>query len=119
MRISRLIVVLFFALLHLQCSNDDGDNPPQPMRPPVADFDALATTIRAGTRVQFVNGSVNATSYLWTFPGGTPASSTEVEPFIQYLNPGTYDVTLKAINDEGEDTLTRENFVTVVDPDTP
>lgn len=104
-------------LLHVQCSKDDeGNSMPEPSNPPVAEFDALATTIRAGTRVQFVNGSANATSYQWSFPGGTPESSTEVEPFIQYLNPGTFDVTLIAINSEGNDTLTRENFITVLDP---
>ena len=68
----------------IQCSSDDGDNDPimQATSPPIADFDALSTTIRIGTRVQFVNGSTNATSFQWTFPGGTPATSTELEPFI-------------------------------------
>ncbi len=113
-RILFSLVVLL--LLHLQCSKDQDANTPEPSSPPTAEFDALATTIRAGTRVQFVNGSVNATSYLWSFPGGTPDSSTEVEPFIQYLNPGTYDVSLTAINSDGNDTQTRENFITVVDP---
>ena len=119
MKVSRFLIFIFFSVLHLNCANDDGDNLPQPQNPPLADFDALATTIRAGARVQFVNSSVNASSYQWTFPGGTPGTSTEVAPFIQYLNPGTYDVTLKALNDEGENTLTRENFITVIDPDAP
>ncbi len=118
MKMNRLIFLFLITVLHLQCSSDQEDNP-TPSNPPIADFDALATSIRAGTRVQFVNLSANATSYEWTFPGGTPGSSTEVDPFIQYLNPGTYDVTLKAINNEGESTLTRENFITVLDPDAP
>ncbi|GGD55790.1 PKD domain-containing protein [Muriicola marianensis] len=116
MKYTRILVLITVLLLHVQCSNDEDNSMPEPSSPPIAEFDALATTIRAGTRVQFVNGSANATSYQWSFPGGTPDSSTEVEPFIQYLNPGTYDVTLIAINSEGNDTLTRENFITVVDP---
>ncbi|NER10584.1 PKD domain-containing protein [Muriicola jejuensis] len=116
MKSFRILIGLMILLLHLQCSNDDGNTTPERSTPPIAEFNALATTIRAGTRVQFVNGSLNATSYLWSFPGGTPDSSTEVEPFIQYLNPGTYDVSLTAINSEGNNTQTRENFITVVDP---
>ncbi len=117
MKFNRILFFIAIFLLHVQCSKDDeGNNMPELSSPPIAEFDALATTIRAGTRVQFVNGSANATSYQWSFPGGTPDSSTEVEPFIQYLNPGTYDVSLTAINSEGNDTQTRENFITVVDP---
>lgn len=112
-----LFSLILILLLHVQCSDDDGnDNMMQATSPPIADFDALATTIRIGTRVQFVNGSTNATTFLWSFPGGTPSSSTELEPFIQYEAVGTYDVSLTAINSEGENIRTRENFITVVDP---
>lgn len=107
--------LVFILLLHVQCSNDEGDNSMnEATSPPVADFDALARTIRAGTRTQFVNGSTNATSFQWTFEGGTPETSTELEPLIQYQMVGTFDVTLTAINSEGEDTVTFENFINVV-----
>ncbi|MGB5378158.1 PKD domain-containing protein [Muriicola sp.] len=112
-----LFSLVLITLLQLQCSKDNGDEPMIVVTsPPIADFNALATTIRIGTRVQFVNGSTNATSFQWTFPGGTPATSTEVEPLIQYQNVGNYDVTLTAINSDGESVLTRENFISVVDP---
>lgn len=113
-----LLGLMLILLVNIQCSSDEGNNGPimQAKNPPIADFDALATTIRVGTRVQFVNNSTIATSFQWTFPGGTPASSTEGEPLIQYEAVGTYDVTLTAINPDGEDTLTRENFISVVDP---
>lgn len=113
-----LFSLVLLLLVNVQCSKDEGGKDPmmQATSPPIADFDALSTTIRIGTRVQFVNGSANATSFQWTFPGGTPASSTEVEPLIQYEAVGTYDVTLKAINSDGENILTRENFISVVDP---
>ena len=113
-----LFGLLFIALVTIQCSSDEGDDNPmmQATSPPIADFNALSTTIRIGTRVQFVNGSTNATSFQWTFPGGTPATSMELEPLIRYDAVGTYDVSLTAINSDGENTLTRENFIIVVDP---
>ena len=60
-----LFGLLLILLVNIQCSSDDGGNDPmmQAKSPPIADFDALATTIRVGTRVQFVNGSTNATSF--------------------------------------------------------
>lgn len=112
----KLFSLILLAFLTVQCSNDEGDDTNTVGSPPVADFDALATTIRAGTRVQFVNGSTNATSFEWTFEGGTPGTSIEVEPSIEYQVAGTYDVTLTAINSEAENTLLLENFITVVDP---
>ncbi len=41
-------------------------------------------------------GEINA--YAWSFPGGTPASSTQANPSgIQYNAPGTYLATLEAV----------------------
>ncbi|MDL2282613.1 PKD domain-containing protein, partial [Parabacteroides sp. OttesenSCG-928-G06] len=51
--------------------------------------------------------------YDWTFEGGSPEESTEENPIVQYLNPGTYDITLHVKNYKGEDTYTLENAVTV------
>ena len=112
-----LFGLILILLVNTHCSSDDGEKDPmQAISPPIADFDALSTTIRIGTRVQFVNGSTNGTTFLWSFEGGTPATSTEVEPLIRYESVGTYDVSLTAINSDGENTLTRENFISVVDP---
>ena len=109
-----LLLLLFVSALQVQCSKDE-EGPKEVLNPPIADFTANATTVRAGTRVQFINTSVNATSYQWTFEGGTPGSSTESAPFIQYQTVGTYDVTLRVANSDGEDTLTLENYINVVD----
>jgi len=35
-----------------------------------------------------------ATSWLWSFPGGTPASSTQASPSVTYATPGIYPVSL-------------------------
>ena len=48
----------------------------------------------------------------WTFPGGTPATSTQQNPQVIYGTQGVYDVTLDVINPEGgTGTLTKTNFV--------
>lgn len=66
---------------------------------PVADFNLPTNnTICQGETVQFVNTSVDASSYFWEFEAGTPATSTDVDPSVTYYASGTYDVTLYAID---------------------
>jgi len=73
-----------------------------------------SSTLCAGTCIDFINLSINATSYLWSFPGALPDTSTDTNPTnICYPNPGTYDVTLIASNANGSDTLTLQNYITV------
>ncbi len=56
----------------------------------------------------------NPTSWQWSFPGGTPSSSTDQNPTnICYNTPGTYAVTLITTNAFGSDTLTLANYITV------
>ncbi|MFN4122233.1 MAG: S8 family serine peptidase [Flavobacteriales bacterium] len=84
-------------------------------QPPVANFIASgSTSICAGSQITFTNQSTNAPqSYLWSFPGATPASSTAVNPTVTYNTPGTYTVELTASNAIGSDTETRLNYITV------
>jgi len=111
-----LLGMLLIIFISVQCGSDDSPNENlPPVANPIADFDSNTTTIRAGTSVQFVNRSTNGTSFEWSFPGGTPDTSTEVEPFIRYDMVGTYSVSLTAINDDGTNTLTKENFINVVE----
>jgi hypothetical protein len=80
---------------------------------PVALFNA-PNHICPGTCTDFTNISLNATSYLWLFPGANPSSSTDANPVnICYPAPGTYSVTLIATNPTGSDTLTLNNYMTV------
>jgi len=67
------------------------------------DFTATATTIPLGGSIVFTNTSTgNATTpctYLWTFQGGTPLTSTSKNPSaVTYSTSGTYDVSLKVSN---------------------
>ncbi|MDO7876701.1 LamG-like jellyroll fold domain-containing protein [Hymenobacter sp. ASUV-10] len=80
---------------------------------PTAAFTANSTTVLTGQPVQLANASVGATSFTWTFDGGTPASSTAVHPTVTYATAGTYAVKLRAENATGRDSLTRTSYITV------
>jgi PKD repeat protein len=86
-------------------------------QPPVADFSANATTIEAGQSVAFSDLTTNGpTSWSWTFNGGTPSSSTAQNPTITYNTVGTYTVALTATNAVGNDTETKVDYITVIEP---
>lgn len=71
-------------------------------------------TVCPGATVQFTDQSINnPTSYAWSFPGGTPATSSLPNPVVQYAETGNYDVSLTVTNSEGTSTALRPNFVTV------
>ena len=53
------------------------------------------------------------TNWNWSFPGGTPSSSTSSNPEVVYSNPGTYDVTLRTGNSAGDDTVIQKSLVQV------
>jgi PKD repeat protein len=82
--------------------------------PPAADFSAAQTTLCQGSAITFTNLSTFATSYSWTFTGGTPSTSTAVNPTVTYNTAGTYAVTLVATNANGSDTETKNGYITVV-----
>ncbi len=81
---------------------------------PVANFTANQTTITAGQQIQFTDLSTNTpTGWSWTFPGGTPSSSTQKNPLITYNTPGTYNVLLTASNNAGSDGETKASYIVV------
>ncbi len=82
---------------------------------PVVAFTANSTSISAGGSVNFTDQSTNSpVSWSWSFPGGTPSSSTAQNPSgIVYNAAGTYSVTLVATNASGFNTLTQTNYITV------
>lgn len=80
---------------------------------PVAAFAAAPLVLTAGQSATFSNASTNASSYTWTFAGGSPASSTAVFPVVQYATPGTYAVKLVARSATGRDSLTRTGYISV------
>ncbi|MEI6313003.1 MAG: M4 family metallopeptidase, partial [Bacteroidota bacterium] len=81
---------------------------------PVANFTASPNPACTGQNIIFTNTSTNSpTSYLWSFPGGSPSSSTATNPVVTYPTLGTYTVTLIASNSLGSDTITRLNYITI------
>ncbi|AUP79572.1 endo-beta-N-acetylglucosaminidase [Flavivirga eckloniae] len=81
---------------------------------PIAQFSASATSISTGNAVTFTNSSVNATSYSWSFPGGTPSTSTAENPSVTYNSAGLFEVILTAINNSGSDVITKTRLIGVV-----
>lgn len=81
---------------------------------PYANFTADKLSICAGDVVQFTDQSFDTpTVYQWSFPGGTPATSTDVNPLVTYNTPGTYDVTLTVTRDTSSNTKTISGYITV------
>ena len=69
------------------------------------------------TLIQFVDHSVMSSTdatWSWSFPGGTPSSSTDQHPVVSYSVPGSYDVTLTVTDTFGTSTQTLTNFITVL-----
>lgn len=83
----------------------------------LADFesDNSTNTVCQGNSLTFTdlawNG--NPTGWSWTFPGGTPSTSTDSVPVIQYNTPGVYDVSLTVTNASGSVSATKTSYVTV------
>jgi len=77
---------------------------------PQANFNCSDTTFctETGECINFFDHSTgNPTSWQWSFPGGSPSSSTLQNPdSICYFTPGTYPVQLIVSNGTNYDTLT-------------
>lgn len=84
--------------------------------PPTSDFTASSTTGCAGTAITFFDNSINGTNgWNWSFPGGTPSSSTLQNPTVVYPSTGSYDVSLTASNGSGTGTTEfKSNFVNII-----
>jgi PKD repeat protein len=83
--------------------------------PPEASFGASDSTVCANSCISFGDSSGYATSWLWSFPGGSPSTSIQKNPGpICYGATGSYNVTLIVSNSKGSDTLTIPNFITVL-----
>ncbi len=81
---------------------------------PVAAFSAVETTVCVGESVLFQDLSTGApTSWLWTFTGASPSSSTLQNPTVFYSTPGVYDVSLTVTNGNGSDGETILAYITV------
>ncbi len=82
--------------------------------PPVANFSGSPTTLCEGDTVVYSDQSTGSpTSWSWSFPGGTPSSSTLQNPSVVYNTAGNYDAKLVVTNGGGSDSLTQTSYITV------
>lgn len=92
---------------------------------PIADFSVTLkkdNTIKGnlickGSAVNFKNQSWGAPTKKieWFFEGGTPETSTELNPDVVYTTAGYKKVRLIATNDIGSDTITKDSYIYVSD----
>jgi len=90
-------------------------NVSNPSAGPLANFSTSNTSICVGSCISFTDASTNnPTAWNWSFPGSTLPSSTSQNPSnICYNTPGTYNVSLTAINGSGNNTLNLNGYITV------
>lgn len=84
--------------------------------PPEAMIAVDGTTKTVGDTARFYNNSahqVTSAAYSWSFPGGTPSTSTQRNPKVVYGAPGLYSVSLTVTDDQGNNSITNTNFITV------
>lgn len=89
--------------------------------PPTAAFGVNDSVLCPGDSVQFTNLSSPSTAMVtWSFPGGTPVTSSAQNPSVTYSSAGQYSVTLVVVDSSGADTVIKANYV-IVDslPSTP
>ncbi|TJZ59912.1 PKD domain-containing protein [Sphingobacterium olei] len=109
MKIALKFTYLLAALLITACKKDGLDTGPVK-----ADFSAEKQEIVAGGTVTFTDISTGMPSRLhWTFEGGSPDTSILSSPEIQYEQPGTYRVTLRAMRGSQSQETVKESYITV------
>jgi PKD repeat protein len=99
-----------------QVTTSNGQMVVAPTDPPVANFFVQNTNVCSGQTIAFENTSSNGQTYQWSFTGGTPAISSDVEPLVSYSASGTYNVQLIVTGPGGIDTLDQTVSIDVSQP---
>ena len=82
------------------------------LRAVASSFIASTTLPCLGIPVQFNDQSTGTiTSWNWSFPGGTPSSSTLQNPIVTYATSGIYNVSLTVSDGTTSNTLTRTAYI--------
>ncbi|MBR9923001.1 MAG: PKD domain-containing protein [Bacteroidetes bacterium] len=85
-----------------------------PPTPPVPLFSSNINNLCVGSMVTFYDESLfSPNSWSWSFPGATPASSSDQNPTVTYPNPGVYSVSLTVSNANGSSSTTQNGFIVV------
>lgn len=79
-----------------------------------ARFETTSTVICEGATVTYTDLSYNnVTGRTWSFPGGTPSSSTSANPVVTYSDAGIYSATLTVTDGNTSLSTTANDLVTV------
>ncbi len=85
--------------------------------PPVANFYAFPIFTCPNTNIPFYDSSLYVpTTWIWTFQGGTPATSTSSNPSVSWATAGNYSVSLTVSNANGSNSKTKLSYVNVSGP---
>ena len=81
---------------------------------PDAAFGSNGKIACPGSAVQFADYTAGQpTTWNWSFPGGSPSSSTLQNPVVYYNTPGSFPVSLTVSNLNGTDSVTTSNFINI------
>lgn len=100
--------------LGLDPSSLDGFDPNEVALPPVADFSSNVTSAFVGDEISFSDKSTNLVNqWSWTFEGGYPGTSSIRNPVVQWMDPGTYTVSLNVSNPSGSNSTSKTGYITI------
>jgi hypothetical protein len=109
----------FITLVQSQASKEEFNCIKQGTINLTPDFTASATQVNQGDPVTFTNATtggyigVPENTYLWSFPGGNPATSTLENPVVTYIESGSHDVSLSVTRGGQVETLTKTQYINV------
>jgi PKD repeat protein len=87
--------------------------------PPTPDFKSSLDRVCIGQPVTFTQLAYNVNNpnliqFLWSFEGGTPATSTEKNPVVIYNQSGNFKVKLLVSNAAGSDSIIQNSYMSVI-----
>lgn len=82
--------------------------------PPSGSLTSTKQYLCPGDTIRYYKSTYgNISSFSWSFPGGTPATSTLDSPLVAYPATGTYSAYLDLTGLYGSDTVTRVSYINV------
>lgn len=98
-------------------NSSNGQHLTLPTAVPVANFSMATSNVCPGDSIQLINGSTDATSFLWQVSAGASlSSSTASNPWLMATSSGTYTIDLIATGPGGVDSTSQTVSIVVTDP---